>query len=156
MAKIIVFTLSTCPKCEQLKSKLPKNGFTEKDMLDPEVLTYLRCNNVFDMAAPILKVNDDFFTVSSLFKGDTLNMKALSHILRDALALDVELVVSSLKGEGWDHMAATVSQLFKNNIELQREVNNLKDLNKSLIENGNCLRSRALVAEAEVERLKNK
>jgi len=46
--------------------------FDDIDMSTPEALTELRVNGVFALSAPVLQVEDDFYTVDELFEGERL------------------------------------------------------------------------------------
>ena len=41
-------------------------------MSTPEALTELRINGVFTLSAPVLQVEENFYTVEDLFTGETL------------------------------------------------------------------------------------
>jgi glutaredoxin len=76
-----IFSTNACPKCEQLKDELKKEGikFIESDISTPESLTELAVNGVFTLSAPVLKVDECFYTVKELFTGDKLkNIRSLS------------------------------------------------------------------------------
>jgi len=77
-----VYSTNSCPKCEQLKMALSKTKvpFEVLDMATPKALTELRVNGVFTLAAPVLQVEDRFYTVEDLFDGDKL--KDISSILK--------------------------------------------------------------------------
>ena len=77
-----VYSTRTCPKCEQLKAALDKEGidFEIVDISTPEALTELRINGVFILSAPVLQVEEDFYTVEELFSGETL--RDLADILK--------------------------------------------------------------------------
>ena len=79
--KCVVYTTKTCPKCEQLKTALTKTKvqFEVLDMATPKALTELRINGIFTLAAPVLQVEERFYTVEDLFNGDRL--KDISSIL---------------------------------------------------------------------------
>jgi hypothetical protein len=47
-------------------------SFENLDMTTPEALTELRINGVFTLSAPVLQVEDEFYTVEQLFGGETL------------------------------------------------------------------------------------
>ncbi|AEH61538.1 glutaredoxin [Methanosalsum zhilinae DSM 4017] len=83
MEQITIYTTQICPKCDKLKTVMKKNDipFKEADMSSPESLTELRINGVFTVTAPVLQVGDTFLTYEELFKGETLNMDAISSIL---------------------------------------------------------------------------
>ena len=83
MPEIIVYTTETCPKCVQLKKVLKSNDvdFAEADMSTPESLTELRVNGVFSLTAPVLQIDDDFYTCDELFNGNEVNTESLKRIL---------------------------------------------------------------------------
>ena len=72
--KYIVYSTEHCPKCELLKAALGKAGisFENLDLSTPEALTELRINGVFTLSAPVLEVDDKFYTVVELFSGEKL------------------------------------------------------------------------------------
>lgn len=142
MAKIIIFSVDNCPKCEQLKSAIPEGDYQIKDMSKPEVLADLRCNEIFTMSAPILQVNDQFYTIRELFKNNDLQIDVLSIILSNALLEDVNLAQERLKAEGWDDSAAIVKRLYDDNKQFGADLKTLKDLNYDLMGNCNSLRAR--------------
>jgi glutaredoxin len=69
-----VYSTRNCPKCAQLKIALIGMGieFDNIDMSKPEALTELRVNGVFALSAPVLQVEDSFYTVDDLFDGEQL------------------------------------------------------------------------------------
>lgn len=73
--KYTVYTTRTCPKCQQLKEALHKDGvdFSEVDMSTPQALTELRINGVFTLSAPVLQAGESFYTVEDLFAGESLS-----------------------------------------------------------------------------------
>ncbi len=77
-----VYTTKTCPKCEQLKKALAREGiqFENMDMATPEALTELRVNGVFALSAPVLQAGERFYTVEDLFDGERL--KDLGTVLK--------------------------------------------------------------------------
>jgi glutaredoxin len=77
-----VYSTKSCPKCEQLKAALTKTKvqFEVLDMATPIALTELRINGVFTLAAPVLQVEERFYTIDELFDGDKL--KDISSILK--------------------------------------------------------------------------
>jgi len=80
--KYSVYTTKTCPRCEQLKSEMRRRGieFEVLDMATPEALTELRVNGVFTLSAPVLQVDDRFYTLEDLFEGDSI--KDLGSVLK--------------------------------------------------------------------------
>jgi len=69
-----VYSTPACPKCEQLKKALADANinFDKMDMTSPEALTELRVNGVFTLSAPVLQVEERFYTVEELFEGDRI------------------------------------------------------------------------------------
>ena len=69
-----VYSTRDCSKCAQLKMALIGKGveFDSIDMATPEALTELRVNGIFVLSAPVLQVEDNFYTVDELFDGDHL------------------------------------------------------------------------------------
>jgi glutaredoxin len=72
--KYKIYSTNSCPKCEQLKKALTKAGisFENLDMTTPEALTELRISGVFTLSAPVLQVEEKFYTVEDLFQGERL------------------------------------------------------------------------------------
>ncbi len=72
--KYRIYSTNSCPKCEQLKKALAKAGisFENLDMTTPEALTELRISGVFVLSAPVLQVEEKFYTVDDLFQGERL------------------------------------------------------------------------------------
>jgi glutaredoxin len=72
--KYRVYSTKSCPRCEQLKTALEEAGisFENLDMATPEALTELRINGVFALSAPVLQVEERFYTVEELFSGEML------------------------------------------------------------------------------------
>jgi hypothetical protein len=77
--RIKIYKTSNCPKCAMLTAAVPT--FESVDMTTPKALTELRINGVFSLSAPILQVNDEFYTLEDLFEGNNLKTEHLSKIL---------------------------------------------------------------------------
>ena len=86
--KIQVYTTNICPNCKQLKKALKNQNKTyqEVNMTTPEALTELNMNGVFTMAAPVLQIEDTFYTYEKLFKNNNLNLELLNKILKEETA----------------------------------------------------------------------
>ncbi len=69
-----VYSTKVCPKCKRLKAFLTSNGiaFESLDMQEAKNLAEIRFNQVFTNNAPVLQVEDRFFTVEDIFKGTEL------------------------------------------------------------------------------------
>ncbi len=72
--KYRIYSTNSCPKCKQHKKALAKAGisFENLDMTTPEALTELRISGVFTLSAPVLQVEEKFYTVEDLFQGERL------------------------------------------------------------------------------------
>jgi hypothetical protein len=55
--------------------------FQDMDMSTPQALTELRVNGVFTLAAPVLQIDDKFYTVEDLFDGETIKDLQVQGIL---------------------------------------------------------------------------
>ena len=82
--QLIVYTLENCPHCELLKDFLKKAGYpyAVRDLSTAESLTELRINGVFVSEAPVLQINDDFYTSADLFPGGKLNGEQITKIAK--------------------------------------------------------------------------
>ncbi|MCX9014731.1 MAG: glutaredoxin family protein [Candidatus Methanoperedens sp.] len=84
MPDISIYSTSNCPNCRVLKQSIEKMNveFNEVDMSTPESLTELRMNGVFTMAAPVLQVDNKFYTYEELFTQDRINTEKLERFLK--------------------------------------------------------------------------
>jgi len=67
-----LFSTKNCPKCLLVRNALldKKKSFEVVDMSTPESQTELSCNGVFTLSAPVLRIDDKFYTVKDLFDGE--------------------------------------------------------------------------------------
>lgn len=81
---IQLYSTNNCPNCRVLKQILEnkKIEYKEVDMATPAALTELRMNGVFTMSAPVLQVNDRFFTTKEMFSKDMLDQSKLESLLQ--------------------------------------------------------------------------
>ena len=79
---VTIYTVDNCPKCEALKAAMHPIRFVVVDMSTSEALTELRTNGVFSLAAPILQVGEEFYTVEDLFVKDDLRIEKLDLICK--------------------------------------------------------------------------
>lgn len=72
MADIIVFTLETCPRCEQVKNAMLDAGleFEEMRMDSAEGVTELRINQCFATEAPVVYFQGAMLETKDLFVKD--------------------------------------------------------------------------------------
>lgn len=61
---VIVYTLEDCPSCDAVKAAFTDNGITfqTQDMGNIDVMTDLLYQDVTATTAPVVKINDKFFT----------------------------------------------------------------------------------------------
>jgi glutaredoxin len=83
MRNIQVYSTSNCPNCRVLKQLLERMNvqYREVDMATPAALTELRMNGVFTMSAPILQVDNKFYTYRELFSQERLDNSRLDSLL---------------------------------------------------------------------------
>jgi hypothetical protein len=77
--QIKIYKTPNCPKCAILAAAI--SNFEAVDMSTPEALTELRTHGIFAISAPVLQVDEEFFTVDYLFTGERLNEEKLKEIL---------------------------------------------------------------------------
>jgi glutaredoxin-like protein NrdH len=70
-SRIKIYKTPNCPKCAMLAAAI-SGEFEAVDMSTPAALTELRINGIFSLAAPILQVGEEFYTVEDLFEGENL------------------------------------------------------------------------------------
>jgi len=80
--QITIYKTPDCPRCRELAAYLRGLGidFEEQDMSHPAVITDLRCDNVFALAAPVLRVGDDYYDPDVLLDGDRLAIGRLDEL----------------------------------------------------------------------------
>lgn len=81
---IQLYSTNNCPNCRVLKQILEnkKIEYKEVDMATPAALTELRMNGVFTMSAPVLQVNNRFFTTKEMFSRDGIDQSKLESLLQ--------------------------------------------------------------------------
>jgi len=69
-----IYKTPNCPRCRELAAYLTQIGvdFDEQDMSSSEVLTDLRCEGVFVMEAPVLRVGNTYHNTNTLWNGNRL------------------------------------------------------------------------------------
>ncbi len=80
---IQLYSTNNCPNCRVLKQFLENKNikYEEVDMATPAALTELRMNGVFTMSAPVLQVNNRFFTTKELLSKDRIDQSKLESLL---------------------------------------------------------------------------
>ncbi|MBE0524453.1 MAG: NrdH-redoxin [Methanosarcinales archaeon] len=83
MSQITIYSTKVCPNCQILKKILSDSGiaYNEMDMSTPAALTELTMNSVFTMSAPVLQIQNRFYTTKELFNGDTIDRQKVEDII---------------------------------------------------------------------------
>jgi glutaredoxin len=83
MSQITIYSTKICPNCQILKNILKDSGiaYNEMDMSTPEALTELTMNSVFTMSAPVLQIQNRFYTTNEMFNGDSINRQKVEDII---------------------------------------------------------------------------
>ncbi|MCK4928182.1 MAG: NrdH-redoxin [Methanosarcinales archaeon] len=83
MSNVTVYSTKVCPNCKILKQILTESNisFNEMDMTTPAALTELAMNNVFTMSAPVLKIQNQFYTTDDMMDSDILNRQKVEDII---------------------------------------------------------------------------
>ncbi len=81
---IQLYSTNNCPNCRVLKQILENKNivYKEVDMATPAALTELRMNGVFTMSAPVLQVNNRFFTTKEMFSKERIDQSKLESLLQ--------------------------------------------------------------------------
>lgn len=78
---VVVYTTSTCPNCRILKELLKAKSipFKEENMASPAALTELNMHSIFAMTAPVLRIEDKFY--SNITENGKINIAKINDIL---------------------------------------------------------------------------
>ena len=85
MTKILVYSKKDCPNCDMLKELLNKENIPHKvvNIFTPESLTELSMNRVITMSAPVLQIDNKFYTTRELCPNtDNLDVNIVKEIIR--------------------------------------------------------------------------
>jgi len=90
MQKISVYSTKLCSNCKMLKQLLEQENIQYKDidMATPIGLTELRINSIFTMSAPVLQIDNKFYTTKELCVQDIIDKQDI---------IDQDKVISLLK-----------------------------------------------------------
>ncbi len=82
MKEITIYTLKNCPNCEMLKGLLKKENieFKQLSMNTPQAMTELSTNNIFTMSAPVLQIDNKFYTTKELLTNGIIDQNILKNI----------------------------------------------------------------------------
>ena len=85
MTKILVYSKKDCPNCDMLKQLLNKENIPHKvvNIFTPEALTELSMNRVVTMSAPVLQIDNKFYTTRELCSNsDSININVVKEIIK--------------------------------------------------------------------------
>lgn len=69
MTEYTLFTTENCPHCKQIRESLIRKGIVfNEDNFGAEVITDLRINDIFTLEAPVLKIDDKYYTYQQIWK----------------------------------------------------------------------------------------
>ena len=70
-----LYTTKDCTRCPQIRVWLTANNieYDEVDMATPKWMAELRINGVFVMSAPVLQVDNEFYTPDQMFRKEQLH-----------------------------------------------------------------------------------
>lgn len=87
MQKISIYSTKLCPNCKMLKQLLDKENvqYKEIDMATPIGLTELRINSIFTMSAPVLQIDNKFYTTKELCKQDIIDQDKVRILLNNLI-----------------------------------------------------------------------
>ncbi|NIA03234.1 MAG: NrdH-redoxin [Nitrospirae bacterium] len=83
MSQITIYSTKVCSNCQILKKILSDSGiaYNEMDMSTPAALTELTMNSVFTMSAPVLQIQNKFYTTNELFNDDSIDRQKVEDII---------------------------------------------------------------------------
>ena len=83
VSEVVVYDTEACPRCKILEKYLASKGVeiktTRMDLAEGS--TELRCNNVFALSSPVLRVGDEFYPDDVLFSDGILNVKFVNAVV---------------------------------------------------------------------------
>ena len=85
MTKISVYSKKDCPNCDMLKQLLNKENISHKvvNIFTPEAMTELAMNDVITRSAPVLQIDNKFYTTRELCTGDIIDQNIVRDIVKD-------------------------------------------------------------------------
>ena len=87
MTNILVYSKKDCPNCEMLKQLLKKENIQHKvvNIFTPEAMTELAMNDVITRSAPVLQIDNKFYTTRELCKNDIIDQNLVKEIIKDKI-----------------------------------------------------------------------
>lgn len=83
MQNISVYSTKLCRNCKMLKRLLEQENMQYKDidMATPAGLTELRMNSIFSMSAPVLQIDNKFYTTKEICKQEIIDQDKVDIII---------------------------------------------------------------------------
>jgi len=107
---LTVFSTEFCPRCEELKTWLKKNGYTynEMDMASVEGLTELRFRGIFTNMAPVLMSDNLYLLSDGMFASGTLNESQVAYLARNDNTPKTGSLIQEMPGtQEWEPVPTT-------------------------------------------------
>ena len=85
MPKILIYSTKSCQNCKILKELLKRENVQYEDinMSTPQALTELRMNSVFALSAPVLQIDNKFYTTKELCKQEIIDQDKVMSLLKE-------------------------------------------------------------------------
>ena len=83
MQNILIYSMKNCPNCEVLKQLLNRKNVEYKtiNINTPEALTELYKNSVYTMSAPVLQVDNKFYTFREMASSGMIDQNIVMNII---------------------------------------------------------------------------
>ena len=81
---VVLYKTPDCPRCRLVAAHLERLriDFETRDMSNPAILTDLRCEGVFTLAAPVLQVEGHYFTEDRLFESGKMQTTFVEEVTK--------------------------------------------------------------------------
>lgn len=85
MQNILLYSKKNCPNCEILKQLLKRENIEYKiiNINTPEALTELYKNSVYAMSAPVLQIENKFYTFREMATSNTIDQNIVMNIIEE-------------------------------------------------------------------------
>lgn len=82
--KVVLYKTPDCSRCRLVAAHLERLriDFETRDMSQAKVMTDLRCEGVFTLAAPVLQVEGHYFTEDRLFESGKMQTTFVEEVTK--------------------------------------------------------------------------
>ena len=82
--RTLVYSKKDCPNCDALKQLLKKENiqYETVNIFTPDAMTDLAMNNVITRSAPVLQIEDRFYTTRELCTQDIIDQNKVKEIIK--------------------------------------------------------------------------